>query len=107
MPEPAMVNGQPTMDQRFAYGAPLGHQWMISFRFLHFWAFYKDEKYWFRQPLCDKYVPADDIPGLIDRTVCQTNPAFHPNAEGAEVYARSIEAVIPGSAVSKWRLEQQ
>jgi hypothetical protein len=98
MPEPALVNGQTTMDPLFAYGAPLRHQWMISFRFLHFWAFYKDEKYWFRQPLCEKYVT-----GKIDRLVCQTNPAFHPNAAGAEVYASSIEAVIPGSAISMWK----
>jgi hypothetical protein len=87
------------MDPLFAYGAPLRHQWMISFRFLHFSAFYKDEKYWFRQPLCEKYVPADDIPGVINRLVCQTNPAFHPDVEGAEVYAKSIEAVIPVSVV--------
>jgi hypothetical protein len=107
MPEPTTANGQPTMDPLFAYGAPLRHQWMISFRFLHFWAFYKDEKYWFRQPLCDEYVPVDDISGLIDRMVCQTNAAFHPNVEGAQVYAKSIEAIIPGSAVSKWKLDQQ
>jgi len=107
MPEPATLNGQPTMDPLFAYGAPLRHEWMISFRFLHFWAFYKDEKYWFRQPLCEKYVPADDVPGLIDRMVCQTNPAFHPNVEGAQVYAKSVEAVIPVSVISKWKLGQQ
>ena len=107
MPEPAIVNGQPTMDPLFAYGAPLRHEWMISFRFLHFWALYKDEKYWFRQPLCEKYVSADDLPGAIDRLVCQTNPAFHPNVEGAKVYAKSVESVIPISTISEWKLEQQ
>jgi hypothetical protein len=107
MPEPFIVNGQPTMDPLFAYGAPLRHEWMISFRFLHFWAFYKDEKYWFRQPLCDKYVPADDISDAIDRLVCQTNPAFHPNVEGAKIYAKYIEAVIPVSAILKWKVAQQ
>jgi hypothetical protein len=107
MPEPARVNGQPTMDPLVAYGAPRRHLWMISFRFLYFWAFYKDDKYWFRQPLCDRYVKADDIAGLVDRLVCQTNPAFHPNVAGSTVYAESMEAVIPTSAISKWKLEKR
>lgn len=105
MPEPATFNGQPTMDPRLAYGSSRGNEWMVSFRFLHFWAFHKDENYWFRQPLCDQYVPADDIPSAINHLVCQTNPAFHPNVGGAAVYTKSIETIIPVSAISQWKLE--
>jgi hypothetical protein len=53
------------------------------------WAFYKDENYSFRQPLCDRYVPANDISDAINHLVSQTNPAFHPNPEGAAVYTKA------------------
>lgn len=98
LPEISNWNAAPTVDPVFAYGAPQRHEWMIPVRFLFFWAFHKDQKYWYRQRLCDEYVRDP-----IERMVCQSNPAFHPNIAGAQAYTDSIEAVIPGAEVAGWR----
>lgn len=98
LPEIKNGNGISTVDPLFAYGAPQKHEWMVPFRFLFFWAFYKDEEYWRRQSLCKKYV--NDV---IERFVCDSNPAFHPNVQGAKTYAESIEAVIPSSVLASWK----
>jgi hypothetical protein len=98
MPEGNFGGNQPTMDPRFAYGAPDTHLWPISIRFL-WWGFFKDDKYWFRQPLCDVYDPLPELAHFV----CQTNPAFHPNVPGSAVYATSIQAVVPSSVIDGWK----
>ncbi len=97
MPE-VNFNGGLTMDPSFAYGAPKTHLWPISIRFL-WWGFMKDDKYWFRQPLCDVYDPLPELAHFV----CQTNPAFHPNRPGSAVYATSIQAVVPSSVIDSWK----
>ena len=100
LPEVRLGEGTTTVDPLFAYGAPLRHEWMIPIRFLFFWAFYKDQKYWPRQSLCAKYVQLG-----IERLVCDSNPAFHPDVQGAKVYAESVENTIPRDTVNGWKAQ--
>jgi hypothetical protein len=98
LPEPARDSkGLPIVDPKFAYGARETHEWMLPVRFL-WWVFDKDEKYWYRYPLCEEYSSIG-----LDRLECEMNSAFHPDPNGAEVYATSIEHIIPESVVTQWR----
>jgi hypothetical protein len=98
LPEVPTRKGTFTVDPLFAYGAPDKHEWMLPFRFLFFWAFYKDAEYWHRQSLCKKYVHS-----AVERLVCDSNPAFHPNLPGAKTYAKSIKAAIPAAVLASWK----
>jgi len=98
LPEVTEEDGTVTVDPRFAFGASEQHQWSIPIRILFFWAILKDNKYWYRQPLCKKYV---DNP--IDRLVCDSNTAFHPNDTGAIAYAEAIERAVPPGLIAEWR----
>ncbi|HTS08450.1 MAG TPA: hypothetical protein VMP68_22965 [Candidatus Eisenbacteria bacterium] len=102
LPEASIGGRLPTVDPLFAYGAPQRHQWMLPIRFLHFWAFHKDQKFWYRQKLCDQYF--NRPLAIVDRTVCEDNSAFHPNLAGERLYAWSIEAVVPATVIDGWRL---
>lgn len=92
LPEITEEDGTVTVDPNYAFGAPGKHQWSIPIRILFIWAIFKDNKYWFRQPLCRQYVH-----NPIDKLVCDSNTAFHPNVAGAKAYAQSIETAIPQS----------
>jgi hypothetical protein len=98
LPEVSIGTREQTVDPLYAYGAPRRHEWMIPIRFLFFWVFYADQKYWYRQRLCAHHV----APGW-QRIVCDSSPAFHPNEQGAETYAESIEAAIPAGEIVKWK----
>ena len=98
LPEISLGFGRETVDPSYAYGAPQRHEWMVPVRFLFFFAFYKDQKYWYRQRLCAKHVG----PGW-QRLVCDSSPAFHPNLRGAETFAASIEAAVPRAEIANWK----
>ncbi|MGA7159237.1 MAG: hypothetical protein WBY53_20495 [Acidobacteriaceae bacterium] len=74
LPEVASPLGGLTVDPLFAYGAPVRHEWMIPIRFLFFWAFYKDEKYWPRQHLCSQHLNASRA--SLDRLLDPENGAI-------------------------------
>jgi hypothetical protein len=95
LPE-VQVGGTLTVDPQFAYGAPQTHQWMLPVRFL-WWVFYKDDDYWHRYKLCGEYVAAG-----LERVECEMNAGFHPNVQGADIYAKSIEAVISPDVIKGW-----
>jgi hypothetical protein len=98
LPEVAAPLGGLTIDPIFAYGAPRRREWMIPIRFLFFWAFYKDEKYWPRQHLCSQHLPLG-----MDRIICDESAAFHPNRIGEDAYTQSIKVTIPPSVVERWQ----
>jgi hypothetical protein len=100
LPEGNYGYPDPTVNPNLAYGAPNRHLWMISFRFFHLFAFYKDQKYWYRVPLCDD---PRNVPDLLERPICETSPAFHPNDPGSEVYTDSIIQSIPSAIKDTWK----
>lgn len=89
--------GTATIDPNFAYGAPQTHEWLIPFKFL-WWVINPDDKYRYRYPLCEKYVPFG-----LDALECEMNSGFHPNRAGADAYSQSIEAVIPAATLDQWK----
>jgi hypothetical protein len=60
--------------------------------------FDKDEKFWYRYPLCEEYSAIG-----LDQLECEMNSAFHPDPRGSEVYAKSIEQIIPVDVINGWR----
>jgi hypothetical protein len=98
LPETTEEDGTVTVNPRYAFGAPDRHQWLIPIRIFFFWAIFKDNTYWHRQPLCRKF-----ISNPVDTLVCDSNPAFHPNVAGAVEYAKSIKGVIPPTVIQNWR----
>jgi hypothetical protein len=89
--------GTTTIDPDFAYGAPHTHEWLLPFRFL-WWVFNPDDKYRYRYPLCERYVPA-----ALERLECEMNAGFHPNRIGSDAYAQGIESAIPAVTLSGWK----
>jgi hypothetical protein len=91
------IGNESTVDPDWAYGAPKTHLWMLPLNIFGL-VFYKDDKYWFRYHLCEKY-----IVNLGDPFVCESNAGFHPKPVGAATYAQSIESVIPSASIKTWR----
>jgi hypothetical protein len=94
------VNG--TVDPNWAYRAPDTHQWRIPIPYLAWlsssFVAHPDEEFTHRNRACLALYKTP-----LDKFLCQTNTGFHPNVQGAEAYASSIESAIPAATLAGWK----